>query len=565
MVNPSARKNSSGERSASASGSQNASTSNQSTGFSTLHYKFACASVRALKKNKNAAPFLVPVDWINLGIPHYPTVIERPMDFATIERKLFATLPGQVQAPDDDSAEATRYYSVDEWIADVHVVFQNSYIFNGPEHPISIMASALQLVFERQLKKLPSGDEALSFIAGSTPSQLSTSKQDGVGSGGPKSAGLFDEPSSREQSQVPTPFSRTSLELPPQASGSGTNNSAPSSEELKVQQLSFCKKLLDHLHKPEFQHFAWFFYNPVREEDVPGYFNVIDKPMSLAVMREKLDSGGYPDADAFRADFDQIIWNCNKFNPPGSAAQVSGKQLKDVFLKKWKMLPGGSKKAGAISLKTTTKSTATSSVKVTPAGGQDNLSLPPTRRGSSDTQIHESPSEMNHPNGLSLPVPPSLTPTPQLTTKSTPPTQPSPSNLLPSHLPNPTLTSIPTSSSIYKRKSDVFREDDLLLTVATVEEGQAQVDEDAFDHRDHTRLARVIRRLTGAELARAVAMIKDGLHSGVTRIANETGDAEYEIASLPEPLVRALHEAFVPRRVRRRAAKRPKTGDTGAV
>lgn len=81
---------------------------------------------------------------------------------------------------------------------------------------------------------------------------------------------MLDEPSSREQSQVPTPFSRNSLELPPQASGSGTSsgNNAPSSEELKAQQLSFCKKLLDHLHKPEFQHFAWFFYNPVRESAV---------------------------------------------------------------------------------------------------------------------------------------------------------------------------------------------------------------------------------------------------------------------------------------------------------
>lgn len=74
---------------------------------------------------------------------------------------------------------------------------------------------------------------------------------------------------------------------------------------------------------------------------MPGYFKVIDKPMSLAVMRDKLDSGQYLDAEAFRADFDQIVWNCNKFNPPGTVAQASGKQLKETFLKKWKMLPGG--------------------------------------------------------------------------------------------------------------------------------------------------------------------------------------------------------------------------------
>jgi len=85
------------------------------------------------------------------------------MDFATIERKLFATVPGHGEAQDEDSSSvATRYYSVDEWIADVHVVFQNSYIFNGPDHPVSVMAATLQNVFEKQLKKLPSGDETLS-------------------------------------------------------------------------------------------------------------------------------------------------------------------------------------------------------------------------------------------------------------------------------------------------------------------------------------------------------------------------------------------------------------------
>lgn len=88
-----------------------------------------------------------------------------------------------------------------------------------------------------------------------------------------------------------------------------------------------------------------------------------------------------------------------------------------------------------------------------------------------------------------------------------------------------------TSSSLSKRKSNVFREDDLLLTAVTVNEEQVQGD-DAFDHRDHTRLARVIQRLTGAELARAIAMINDGLHSGVTPIANEVSGSASSIRTL---------------------------------
>lgn len=131
----------------------------QTSGFSSLQYKFANASIRALKKSKNAGPFLLPVDGVALGIPHYQTVIERPMDFATIERKLFATVPGTIQPLDDDATASTRYWSVDEWIADVKLVFQNSYTFNGKEHPISAMALALETGFMKQLKKLPTGDE----------------------------------------------------------------------------------------------------------------------------------------------------------------------------------------------------------------------------------------------------------------------------------------------------------------------------------------------------------------------------------------------------------------------
>ncbi|KAG9037249.1 hypothetical protein FRB95_006192 [Tulasnella sp. JGI-2019a] len=550
MVNPSAARKNSEEQKRKAS-----------TSFSSLHYKFACASIRALKKNKNAGPFLVPVDWATLGIPHYLTVIERPMDFGTIERKLFATVPAETQPLDDDSTSvATRYWSVDEWIADVHLVFQNSFVFNGPDHPISIMATALQLAFEKQLKKLPTGEEALT---------LNISRQDSfAGSSGPKSAGMFDDPSSREQSQAATPFSRTSLELPPVASRSSSIN-PPSAEDLKLQQLAFCRKLLDHLHKPDFQHFAWFFYNPVLETDVPGYFNVIDKPMSLAVMRERLNSGEYSSADAFRADFDQMIWNCNKFNPPGSAAQVSGKQLKDVFLKKWKALPGSGKKTGINTASKTIASKtsgATPSVKATPpAGGR--LSLPSAQPGSLETSLRDSPADISPPvAALSLPPPPPSVPqlvTPVLPSK---PSQPSSSGLLPSHLPNPSL-SVPSASttSLSKRKSDIFREDDLNLTTTTIAIVEEQIDtEDAFDHRDHARLARAIHKLTGAKLERAISMIKEGL-SGVAPIANETGDTEYEVASLPEPLLRALHEAFVPRRIKRRAAKRLKTAETTAA
>ncbi|KAG8982817.1 hypothetical protein FRB90_006529, partial [Tulasnella sp. 427] len=261
--------------------------------------------MRGLKKHKNANPFLVPVDPVALGIPHYANIVKKPMDFATIERKLFAT--------GLDEGTGTRpYRTVDEWIADVHLVFQNCYLFNGDVHPVSKMAQTVEMAFNKLLKKMPSADDT-----------------------GPLAANSPDD----DGSQAATPALRNHAPLPPDS------NSATS--ELLAQQLRYCGKILDHLYKPEYASFAWFFYNPVSEQDIPGYHKVITKPMSMAVMREKLDAGKYPDPQAFRADFDQIIWNCNKFNPVGSVAQACAKQLKDIFEKRWKLMPKGSKAPAA--------------------------------------------------------------------------------------------------------------------------------------------------------------------------------------------------------------------------
>lgn len=128
-------------------------------GFTSPQYKFASNTTRLLKKHKNAGPFLSPVDPVALGIPHYSTIITKPMDLGTVERRLFATVPGKVPNVDDDSSSMSAYTSVEEWIADVNQVFQNSYRFNGVEHPISKMAETLEKAFKKELKRMPSADD----------------------------------------------------------------------------------------------------------------------------------------------------------------------------------------------------------------------------------------------------------------------------------------------------------------------------------------------------------------------------------------------------------------------
>ena len=118
-------------------------------------YRFITSTVRTLKRVKEAAPFLNPVDPVALAIPHYPAIVKNPMDLGTIERKVAASNPIRP----DPSAAHGRYRSAAEFIADVHLVFYNCLIFNGPEHPVTLMGQRVESIFEKQIKNLPSIDE----------------------------------------------------------------------------------------------------------------------------------------------------------------------------------------------------------------------------------------------------------------------------------------------------------------------------------------------------------------------------------------------------------------------
>jgi len=78
------------------------------------------------------------------------------MDLGTIDRKLIATTINKIDSIDGASS---GYRSVAEWIQDVRYIFQNTYNFNGMEHDVSKFAQKLEEVFDKQLKKMPTGDE----------------------------------------------------------------------------------------------------------------------------------------------------------------------------------------------------------------------------------------------------------------------------------------------------------------------------------------------------------------------------------------------------------------------
>lgn len=70
--------------------------------------------LKQLQTNKNATPFLEPVDWELLNLPTYPEIIKEPMDYHTIQNKL----------------ETRQYRSHDDFANDVRLVSKNAMTFN---------------------------------------------------------------------------------------------------------------------------------------------------------------------------------------------------------------------------------------------------------------------------------------------------------------------------------------------------------------------------------------------------------------------------------------------------
>jgi hypothetical protein len=122
--------------------------------FSNNQWRFCLSTIKNLKKQKDAGPFNHPVDPVALKIPHYPSIIKNPMDFSSIERKLASSNP----AKPDPNPSNPRYYSADEFVADIRLVFSNTLTFNGPEHAVTLMGKRLEEVFDKQIKNLPAAE-----------------------------------------------------------------------------------------------------------------------------------------------------------------------------------------------------------------------------------------------------------------------------------------------------------------------------------------------------------------------------------------------------------------------
>ncbi|KAJ8579740.1 Bromodomain-containing protein, partial [Rhizopogon salebrosus TDB-379] len=128
--------------------------------ISSSQHRFCLSTIRSLKKLKDASVFLRPVNPVSLNIPHYPSIIKNPMDLGTIECKLMSSNPSKP----DPNPNNPRYYSTEEFVSDVRLVFSNCITFNGPDHMIAQAAKHVESIFDKQIKQLPPPAEAKATV-----------------------------------------------------------------------------------------------------------------------------------------------------------------------------------------------------------------------------------------------------------------------------------------------------------------------------------------------------------------------------------------------------------------
>ncbi|PQP99389.1 transcription factor GTE6 [Prunus yedoensis var. nudiflora] len=95
---------------------------------------------RQIRKHQYGWVFACPVDAERLGLHDYYKVIEKPMDFGTIDNRM----------------KANEYKNVWEMCADMRLVFENAMKYNDERHDVHVIAKILREKFEEKwLNLLP--------------------------------------------------------------------------------------------------------------------------------------------------------------------------------------------------------------------------------------------------------------------------------------------------------------------------------------------------------------------------------------------------------------------------
>ncbi|KAG1493889.1 hypothetical protein G6F46_001014 [Rhizopus delemar] len=280
--------------------------------------KYCGAIMRNLKKHRDAAPFLQPVDYVKLNIPDYPKIIRHPMDLATVDKKL----------------NSGQYDSVDQWIYDVRLVFNNCFKFNGPEAMVSMLCQNVESAFEKSLRQMPPNKNTVGVGSRSASPYVEYDEEDdeeGSAKKKRKKNKMTEEEEVRPKRKIHPPPSKDYPETMTKRRNPRKNDA----------QMKFCAQALKELKKTKYRDINYPFLHPVDVVglNIPDYVDIVKHPMDLSTIEKKLNDGEYAEPEDFENDIRLMFNNCYLYNPPSLPVHKMGRQLEKAFDDKWAQRP----------------------------------------------------------------------------------------------------------------------------------------------------------------------------------------------------------------------------------
>lgn len=266
--------------------------------------KFALNTIKAIKRLRDAGPFIHPVDVVKLNVPLYYNFITRPMDLSTIERKI----------------NLNAYEDPLEVVDDFNLMVDNCVKFNGEASGISRMAKNIQAQFEKHMLNIPGKVVANGSAAASSPPArrrvADDVKKESVAAHRPKRT--IHPPRSKE-----LPY-----------------DVRPRKKKFAAE-LRYCNQVIKELTSKKHYNINFPFLQPVDPValGIPKYTEVVKEPMDLGTIQTKLANNQYENGDEFERDVRLVFTNCYLFNPAGNDVHSMGQRLEQVFDRKWANKP----------------------------------------------------------------------------------------------------------------------------------------------------------------------------------------------------------------------------------
>lgn len=264
--------------------------------------KHALMAIKAVKRLKDAKPFLTPVDIVALKIPFYYNYVPHPMDLSTIEKKL----------------NVDAFDSPEKITRDFNLMVSNSIKFNGPTAVISQMARNIQAAFEKHMLSMPAKDAPV------------------VTKKARKNKNEEDQPVVIRRAQTHNGRPKREIHPPKSKDIYPYENKRPKSKKLQ-NAFKFCQNVVKELMSKKYASFNYPFLEPVDpiSMNIPTYSDYVKEPMDLGTISDKLSNWEYQSIEMFEHDVHLVFKNCYAFNPDGTIVNMMGHRLEDIFNNKW--------------------------------------------------------------------------------------------------------------------------------------------------------------------------------------------------------------------------------------